>query len=278
MAGLINDDNAALLAVAAAFCGLIAWQRRPTLGAAGLLALGLALSGWTKLTALLMVGFGFVIAEALRWAFTAKRPGRGPLAVIAAGLALSAVPSLVNLARYGRLVYHPAMWYVPPGHRVALGFGRYVGVFLGAMVDKWPALEPASLAQALGLYLALILATATVALGVGRRLMARDDDDGAAWRVACGLILATAPVLLMHLYFGWRTFLEDGYLEMAQTRYYYGVWPGVALGLALLWGAAPRGLARTLTTSITAILLVSAAASLSIGALAQFAHGQARIG
>ena len=276
VAGMINNDNAALLAVAVAFCGLIGWQRRPSMGAAALLALGLALCGWTKLTALLMVGFGFAIAEILRWAVPAKRPAPGPLAVVAGGLALGAVPTLVYLVTSGRFTYHPAMWYVPPDHRAALTFGRYVGVFVGDMVDKWSALEPTRLAQALGLYVVLILAAATVALGLGRRFTARDDDDGAAWRVACGLILATAPVLLMHLHFGWRTFLEDGYLEMAQTRYYYGVWPGVALGLALLWRVAPRGLARGLTTAITVVLLASAA--LSIGALAQLVHGQARIG
>jgi hypothetical protein len=276
VAGMINNDNAAWLAVAVAVCGLVAWQRRPSTGAAALLAVGLALCGWTKLTALLMVGFGFAIAEALRWAGRAERPALRPLAVVAGGLALGAAPTLVYLATSGRFTYHPAAWYVPPDHRVAMTFGRYVGVFLGDMVDKWSALEPADVVQALGFYLVLSLSAAAVALGLGRRFTARDDDDGAAWRVACGLMLATAPVLLTHLYFGWRTFLEDGYLEMAQTRYYYGVWPGFALGLALLWGAAPRGLGRALTTALTVILLASA--SVSFAALTLLAHGRAHIG
>jgi hypothetical protein len=277
VAGLISNDNAALLAAGVAFLGLIEWQRRPVAGTALLLGFGLALCGWTKLTVLLMAGFAVVVAEALRLWTDKARPRAGAYAILVGGLLVAAAPSLANLAAYGRPLHHSDAFYVPPVHRVALSFGRYALVFLRNMEEKWAALEPSGPAQQFGLYLVLGLAASAVVVGLGRmRGRLRADDSAPAWRAACGLILATLPVLVLHLYFGWRTFVEDGFVEMAQTRYYYGVWPGFALGLTLLWREIPAGLGRAAATVLAAWGL--AAASLAVLGLALLVRGQTAIG
>jgi hypothetical protein len=277
VAGLINNDNAALLATGVAFFGLIEWQRRPMARSALLLAFGLALCGWAKLTALIMVGAGALIAEALRLRSGGKRPDLGAYAIVAAGCGLAALPSLANLAAYGRLLHHSNAFYAPPAQRVALTLPHYAAVFLGEMAGKWPALEPGLAVQKLGLVVVLALAAIAMVFTVrGAGDAAAQSDEGAAWRTACGLIAATVPTVLFHFYFGWRTFLEDGFAEMAQPRYYYGVWPGFALGLALLWARAPAGRARGVAAAIVGLLLASS--SLAVLGLAALVHGQTRIG
>lgn len=273
VAGLINNDNAALLVTGAAFLALVEWQRSPSTRNAVFLALGLAACGWTKLTILLMLAFGALIAEALRLRVRGPRPTLGACAVVAAGLAVGAIPSLANLAAYGRLLHHTSAFYVAPASRLDLSFGRYALIFFRDMEEKWPALEPSRLPQQLGL--CLVVVWAAWALAVGLRRKAGEGDLDAAWRTACGLVLATAPVMAIHLYFGWRTFVEDGFVEMAQMRYYYGVWPGFALGLALLWLSRPERSPRTPAALVTGVLMASA--SMTYLGLIAVAHGRAMI-
>jgi hypothetical protein len=260
VAGLINNDNAALLAVGCAFLGLVQWQTRPSSRSAALLAAGLALCGWTKFTVLLMLAFGAGFAEIIRlWQGGAPRR-LAHYGILACGLAVGAVPNLANLAAYGRLLPHTRAFYVPLDQRVGLDFAHYALRFFATMANKWPALELGSPIQQWGLWVVLALGALVLAVGLRgapRPATAADgEEDAAAWRVACGLILATAPVLLLHLYFGWRTFLEDGFLELAQARYYYGVWPGFALGFACLWRRYPHRL-RAVLTATAAVLLAS---------------------
>jgi uncharacterized membrane protein YhaH (DUF805 family) len=274
VAGLINNDNAALLATAIAFLGLVEWQRRPSAATGLLLAAGLALCGWTKLTVFLMAGFAVVIAEALRVA----RSRRAPLVAygaLAAGFGIGAAPTLLNLLSYGRVLHHSTAQAVPLALRVHLSFGRYAVIFMGNMVAKWAAVEPSTILQALGLALVLALAIAAIAVGSRRLRDARGDRTAAAWRVAIALMAATLPVLLLHLYFGWRTYVEDGFVDMAQARYYYGVWPGFALGLALLWRVVPPSGARAAVTALTVALL--AVASVGLAGVGLLIHGRATI-
>ena len=277
VAGLINNDNGALLAVAVAVFGLIAWQRSPTRGAALILALGLALCGWTKLTVLLMVGFSVAIAEALRL-WRARRPAPwSAYVLLGAGLAVAAIPSLANLAAYGRLLHHSDVFTVPVGQRAQLSPGQYLWLFARYMAEKWAALEPTDLLQQLGLYLVIGLAAVSVRLGLGQVTRPGEDaDEDAGWRVSTAMILAALPVLAIHVWFGWRTFQEDGFLEMAQMRYYYGLWPGFALGLALLWLRFPRPTWRRPLTMATGFLLASA--SFSFWALIMLLKGHGQIG
>jgi len=276
VAGLINNDNAALVATAVAFLGLIEWQRKASPATGLLLAAGLVLCGWTKLTVFLMAGFAVLIAEGLR---IAARGSRAPLAAYGAllgGFAVGAGPTLVNILSYGRVLHHSTAQAVPLALRVHLSFGRYATVFLGNMVAKWAAVEPSTVLQALGLAVVLTLAIAAMAVG-GRRLSDTEGDGtAAAWRVASGFIAATVPVLLLHLYFGWRTYVEDGFVDMAQARYYYGVWPGFALGFALLWRTATPSPARTGVTALTLTLL--AIASVALAGAGLLLHGRTTIG
>ncbi|MDR3506516.1 MAG: hypothetical protein P4L64_01335 [Caulobacteraceae bacterium] len=273
--GLINNDNGALLAVAVGCLGLVAWQRRPTFGAALLLAIGLALCGWTKFTVLLMIVSAAAVAEVLRYWKSRERPEFGAILVLGAGLLIAAIPSVANLATYGRVLHHTAAFYVNPIDRAPLGFGGYAQAFFLAMAQKWAALEPSNAAQVLGLCVVIGLAGAAVMTGV-RQIGGPGGNapsSNPAWRVAIGLILATAPVLAMHLYFGWRTFVEDGFIEMAQVRYYYGVWPGFALGLALLWRSQEDTRLRLWVTTITAVLLATASISFAVLMLAVRGRG-----
>jgi hypothetical protein len=277
VAGLINNDNAAFLAVAVAVLGLVAWQRAPSRRSAILLALGVALCGWTKLTVLLMIGFSVAIGEALRLWRARKLADLAAYAILAAGLAVAAIPSLANLAAYGRVLHHSDVFTVPVAQRPHLGLARYTALFLGYMAEKWAALEPTDLVQRLGLFLTLGLAAVAVRIGLRDAPPAeRDDDEAAGWRTACAMILATLPVLLIHLYFGWKTFQEDGFLEMAQMRYYYGLWPGFALGLGLLWLRFPWPTLRRPATLITGALLASA--SFGFWAVITLLRGQTQIG
>ena len=277
VAGLINNDNAALFAVAVAVLGLVAWHRGPSARSALILGLGVALCGWTKLTVLLMVAISVVTAEGLRLRRTLKLEDPAAYAILVAGFALAAIPSLANLAVYGRLLHHADTFTVPMAERAHLGLGQYVWLFLGYMAEKWAALEPTDLIQRLGLALVIGLAALAVWLGLRQpEAGQRDADEAAGWRVASAMILATLPVLAIHIYFGWRTFREDGFLEMAQMRYYYGLWPGYALGLGLLWLRFPRLAWRRPLTMATGFLLASA--SFSFWAAIMLLKGQSQIG
>ena len=277
VAGLINNDNGALMAVAIALLGLVAWQRAPTRRTALLLALGVAACGWTKLTVLLMVAFSVVIAEGLRLWRTRTFEDGAAYAILCGGFALAAVPSLANLAAYGRLLHHTDTFTVPMAERAHLDVPQYVWLFLRYMAEKWAALEPTDLIQRLGLFLVIGLSGLAVFLGLrDRDPAARGADEAAGWRIGCGAILATLPVLAIHIYFGWRTFREDGFLEMAQMRYYYGLWPGLALGLALVWLRFPRPAWRRGLTMATGFLLASA--SFSFWGVIMLLKGQGQIG
>ena len=277
VAGLINNDNGAILAVAVAMLGLVAWQQNPTRRSALLLAAGVALCGWTKLTVLLMVAFSVLISEGLRLWRTRKPEDLVAYAIVCGGFALAAIPSLANLAAYGRLLHHTDSFTVPIAERASLGFGQYVWLFLRYMAEKWAALEPTDLIQRLGLALVVGLAATAVAVGLrAPKSEAGDADEAAGWRIASGAILATLPVLAIHIYFGWRTFREDGFLEMAQMRYYYGLWPGFALGLGLIWLRFPRPAWRRPLTLATGFLLASA--SYSFWGLIMLLKGQGQIG
>ena len=280
VAGLISNDNAALLATGLGFLGLIEWQQRPSARTALLLAVAVALCGWTKLTVLLMFGFSISIAEALRLWSGAERPRIRDYGVVCGGFVVAALPSLAGIAAYHRVLYHSYVYYVPPAQRVSLSAAHYAAIFLRNMLIKWSALEPSDGLARLGLFLVFALAAAALVIGA-RQMRAgpastESPDAGAAWRVSGAMILATAPVVLLHLYFGWQTFVEDGFVAMATDRYYYGIWPGFALGLALLWRAYPGRALKTPTTIVAVALL--AFSSVAATAVFALAHGQMTIG
>jgi hypothetical protein len=243
LGGMINNDNLALCVTAIGLLALIRWRDRSK---DWLIALALAAAGWTKLTVLLMVGFAlvFLALQLRRWS---------PRAFLwpAAGAALGILPNLVNLARYGAPLWHGMAQYTPPAGRVHLDFLGYARVFGRALVQGWSALEPSSIPSLMG--------AAVVLAGGAAFCVVR-------WRrspVPAALVLATAPTLALHFWFGWQAYLRDGFLYEAQSRYYYVVWPGFALAAAMLWGEW-RGPVRTTMTATTATLLFTGTAAFCI--------------
>ena len=223
--GAINNDNLAMLAAAGLFAGVMGMP-----GAGWWLLAGLAVAGWTKLTA-------FVALGAVAGCWLALRLMRGevrwsdPLIRCAgAGVMIGAAPYLVTLARTGQVVWvHAATWYVPPGERTALDFPGFVGHFLRTMAHKWPAAEGAfPLWAVLGM---LALMAGMVVLGARTRVV-----RGPVLAYGFGIMV----LLAAHLIFGWRSFAALGDLTIAQARYYNILWPGVALGLAAGMSAAAR--------------------------------------
>jgi hypothetical protein len=107
----------------------------------------------------------------------------------------------------------------------------------------------------------LALGALATALAVSGR---STGPEGAAWRVAGGMVLALIPTLLLHFAFGWASVVEDGFRDMAQARYYYALWPGFALALALLWKRAGPGPVRRITTAALAISLVGSSAAYAV--------------
>jgi hypothetical protein len=66
-------------------------------------------------------------------------------------------------------------------------------------------------------------------------------------------------MLLLHFWFGWRAFQEDGYLGTAQIRYYYVLWPGFALAaVLLLQKTAPAGSLGIALKAAFILLLIQA--------------------
>lgn len=237
VAGMINNDNLAALATALVFAGLALPG-----GAAWLVALGLALAGWTKLTAFIALG-GTVGCYLVLGGRRALWTGR--TALILAGSVLGALAYAVMWWRTGALVpINTQAFAVPPEARVVLTPIGFAARFVGDLALKWPAAE-ASLPAALS-GLLLIAQLALAAFGARAAPAAR--------RSILAFLAGTALLFVIHLGFGWRAFATMGDLTTPQSRYYAVVWPGIALGGALAL-AAPR-MPRWLTASGLALYLV----------------------
>ena len=223
--GLINNDNMAALAAAALFAGLVG------VPAAGWwIMVGLALAGWTKLTALLALA-------AVTGAWLGMRWRRGEIALTdpivgltALGLLIGAVPYLATLIQTGQLLWvNQDWWRVPMAERADYDLAGFASFFLRSMLFKWPAAETAF---SLPLILASLLASLAVA-GIGlRRQVVR--PIGLAYAVGIVALIA------IHFFFAWRGFQTLGDLTTAQTRYYNVLWPGVALAASAGAGVLAR--------------------------------------
>lgn len=249
LAGMINNDNLAALAGAIVFAGLVAARR-----GAWLVALGLALAGWSKLTAL--VALGAVVA-----AFVLLGPRRAwtrpASALIAAGGALGALAYALMWWRTGALVpVNAAVFTTPVEARLVLTPLGFAGRFLSDFALKWPAAEGSLPVLAVG---ALLLAQLALA-GVGARIAPGER------RLILAFLAGTAVLFATHFAFGWRAYLTMGDLTIAQTRYYAVLWPGLALGGALAL-TAPRVPRWATVVGLGAYLLPSVPGGLMLALL-----------
>lgn len=210
--GMINNDNLAMVAAAMVFAGMCGVP-----GGALLIAAGLALAGWTKLTALIALSAAVAILALVDWR---KGLMRRETLLFAGGVAAGSIPYLVNLATTGKLFHVNATIFASaPGMKPDWGFADYAREFFTAFAMKWPAAE-ASLPLWLGAML-IMLPLLLALLGV--------ITDERVRRVGTAYAIATAITLALHFGFGWQSFQEIGDLTIAQTRYYNVLWPGLAL-------------------------------------------------
>lgn len=259
VAGMINNDNLGLLAAAIVFAGLLRLFTKGDGWGAVLTGFGLALAGWTKLTAALMLGFvlGFCILIAM-W--------RGQLklrvAFAAAGIAiLGLIPTMQNFLALGRPLFVSATHNaVPVNERPLLSLMDYVQLFFWQIAAKWPGLEPGNAIQMLIPLLIVLLCAFAVLLALRKG----SSISPAAGTLIAGYMLALPASLLVHAFYGYQAFLKTGDLTSAQTRYYYALWPGLALALALLYANAPAGRPRVLGAGMVAVLLLLSSAFVMI--------------
>ncbi|MGH6987930.1 MAG: hypothetical protein ACRED9_13975 [Caulobacteraceae bacterium] len=259
VAGMINNDNAAFLAAGVGFACLLAWQRRAGWREAAFLAFGLAFCGWTKLTVLLMVGLSALIAEALRATSGARKASLPGFLIISSGGLVGAIPTIANFARYGAPLYESPTFAGPTTHPLVLSLPKYANLFFWQMGVKWSAFEPSPLIARIGLVIVLLLASLVVVLTMLRQGSNSGSlDEAGPWRLAAGSALALIPILALHLWFGWSAMRETGFIDAAQPRYYYGLWPGISFGLALLLVWRPKSVVLfALCAGAALILLLS---------------------
>lgn len=234
--GIVNNDNLASVAAAIVFAGLTG------MGGGWLIGVGLAVAGWTKLTAL--VSLGTAVAVERGWRLARGRIARplADLAPVALGLAIGAVPYLVNYARTGHLLYvNDAVYGVPLAERPVLDIWGYAAFFWPMLAAKWPAAE----------YLVPVLPSILLALvPVGLAVL---GSRGRAAAIGAAYLAALAVTLAIHFWFGWSAFQRIGDQSIAQSRYYAVLWPGIALAAAGGVAAIAR---RSHLLAAVAVLLV----------------------
>jgi hypothetical protein len=221
--GMINNDNLAGLAAAMVFAGLLR-------GGGWMLGIGLALAGWSKLTAIVALGVTVLVQRC--WAALSSRQLHvaDQLPVIA-GMLIGLLPYIVNLIQTGHVLYiNDLASMAAPGKRPDLDMGGYAANFFYMIVMKWGASEYA-LPFAVA---ALLLATPLVLAGLGIA------GNRAAAKFCIPYAAAIAVTLAIHFWYGWSAFERIGDQTAAQTRYYNVLWPGVAFAAASGIGVAAK--------------------------------------
>lgn len=254
LGGIINNDNLALVSGALAFAGLALGVG--SRGGLTMLAAGVVLAGWTKLTALLMVA----IAAGTYELITVIRSGRLQLqarhALLAAALVAAAVPYVWNLMQFGSPVYSSGVLQAEllgEDNPVRLDIADYAVFFAKAFALKWAALQPANAVQMLGFAMALVLIViGLVYAAYGASTPAADDR---ARTLGLAYAAALLFVLPLHFWHSWRGLLITGHILESYSRYYYVLWPGLAVAFALSLPAlkkcaAAMGRPRIITPSI----------------------------
>lgn len=254
LAGSINNDNLAYLAVAIAMCGAAYSLRWPGTGYWGFAA-GLLVALLAKATAALFLLAFLAFWLAGRWR-DGRPPWREPVLPLAIGLALAgaALYFLPTVLHYGTpfpRVATLAAQAPPPAN--PLGAPGIVAEFARQMWSRLPTVAShASLAPLAGppgyaVYALLLLPLGAWALD--RRGAPRSDSG----RIADAFLLALLATLLVHLAVVWRTYAAHGVFAGLQPRYYSYALPG----LFVLCFAGPN--TRAGRVAAVAFALVAAA-------------------
>ncbi len=233
-AGMINNDNLVMLETGALLLALAADRPRPAL-----VALILALLGWTKLNAFvgLAAVVGLLHARAV-FAGEARLYGRATGALVAGALA-GLAPVIANFVTLGAPVY-PAVdfLYVPPDRRLSLDFLGFVSFFAHRLGLKFPPVEGTA-----DFLWPVVIAFLFAAVGCA---LARTRPRERAFALAS--LGALAIYFCIHLAYAWHSFVSLGSVSDAQARYYNMLWPGFVFALAIavdwlagmVWRGAPK--------------------------------------
>jgi len=237
--GIVNNDNLASVAAAIVFAGLTGAG-----GGAWLLGIGLAVAGWTKLTALVSLGAAVIVERGWRLARGGIARPFAHLWPVALGLAIGALPYLVNYARSGHLLYvNDAVYAVAPAERPQLDIWGYAALFWSMLVAKWPAAE----------YLLPAIPSAMLALAPILLAVLGNRSDPRVGAIGWPYLIALAVTLAIHFWYGWSAFQRIGDQTIAQSRYYGVLWPGIALAATSGVGVLAR---RSHVLAAVAVLLL----------------------
>lgn len=210
--GMVNNDNLAMVAAALVFSGLT-----NSVGGGLMVACGLALAGWTKLTALIALATVVGVKALLDYKCGLFRRDNW---LALGGLVIGSLPYLVSFARTGKLFHvNAAVFGTPPQFKPDWHFFDYMREFFLQFIAKWPAAE-ASLPLAIGTVL-ILAPLIFAAIGTVK--------DPRARNIGIAYFVATFVTLALHFIFGWQSFKSIGDLSISQTRYYNVLWPGLAL-------------------------------------------------
>ena len=246
IAGMINNDNLAVLAGGLIFFGLVE-------DVAIVAALGLALAGWTKLTAL--VALGAVVGVSRLFAIWRGAPLVSQTHIILVdGAIVGAIPYVVNLIRTGHVLHwNESFVSVPDAARVMLSVPDYLYVFLVQFAQRWPVNE-ATLADTALLPVSLLVALLGLA-GFGAGVARRSLPPGQQ-QLALAYLAAFAITMLVHLGFGWQFYKAFGNLTTPEPRYYAILWPGLAVAIACAINAIPASWPQRLAGSLRCACLL----------------------
>lgn len=222
--GMVNNDNLTALAAAALFGGILGLP-----GAAWWIMAGLAIAGWTKLTA-----FIGLVAVAGAWLGMALLSGRISLTdrrlwFAGIGVILGSSHYLFTYLRIDQLLWvNEAVWRIPMAERLHLNMLGFAAWFFKGFVLKWPASEFAYPFA----FTLITLLTPLVLAAISLRY-----KETRPWTLAYAV--GVAVLLAIHFGFGWRSYVTLGDLTTMQTRYYNVLWPGIALAATLAIARLP---------------------------------------
>ncbi|WP_344706468.1 hypothetical protein [Sphingomonas swuensis] len=232
MAGFVNNDSLVLVATGIVFAGLLRLADQRDTRAGLLVGAGLALAGWTKLTALVMLGTAALLVVLLV-ALNGRAVARRTLLTGASIAAIGAIPTFANLLSSGKIIWSsPTHNAVPEALRPDLSAGEFLLHFLQNLALKWPAFEPAAPIQ-LACLAAVLLICLAGAFFILPTVLRREQPEPLA--LVAGAFLLALPISIgIHTIYGWSAFLAIGDLTSAQMRYYAPLWPGIALAMTLV--------------------------------------------
>lgn len=268
MAGMINNDNLAFLSGSITFAGLIdAAKRGIGLRAAAAIGLGLALAGLTKLTVLL--GLGLAVATFHLVPSAAARPWRGGgaayLAVIALGASVGTLPYLINMARYGSLLYVHPDFRVPDPSATPLSPLAFLVVSMDRLAISWPGFPPVDIIERWTLPLLIVFFLVGALVAVRRLRSSREPLPIAA--VCIAAVVAALILFTINFAYLYRARSGVGGPVGVYFRYYLPLWPGLAAAVVLAlreFGGAWR---TVVGAALLALLIYGSIGQLALAAL-----------